>query len=285
MREGMTGDVLFAQVLFMRGADTRTILIVEGDTDSRALDPHVDSRHAVTIPGFSKRTLKRALELVDQEQVERVLALFDRDFVDILEAPDESANAVYTDDYDLIATIAFAADSECFTRVVTNLADRDKQSRFCSSTGRTPMELVLSITGYTGLVRYLSARDNLGVRTRRVPIVPALDTKAWELDIERFAMICIAKSKAPQITAEDLASLARAERSQPPASARRLSSGHDIAPVLAALIARWGGSAGAGAVEFTLRAALGRDVLVKTQLFRRVASWASERNTRVWAYG
>src|SRR6476469_6664888 len=101
MKPGLSGEDIFAELLMLRTADHRTIVLVEGPSDCRALDPHINEEESRTIPTFSKSALERVVALVDDEDFERALGILDRDWVDVLHPPVASDNVVYTDDYDL----------------------------------------------------------------------------------------------------------------------------------------------------------------------------------------
>lgn len=125
MREGLSGDDIFAELMMLRTADARTFVLLEGPSDCRALDPHVESRSARTLPAYSKSALERTITLVDRRGLERTLGILDRDWVDVIYPPMESDNVVYTDDYDLDATILLSGD--VFERLISSVTNRERR--------------------------------------------------------------------------------------------------------------------------------------------------------------
>lgn len=281
MREGITGDDLYAELLMLRTADQRTVVLLEGPTDCQALDPHVDQSHAHTVPGYSKSAVQRALELADDHAMSRVLAVLDLDWVDELDAPLTSPNVVYTDDYDLEITMLLAGD--VLARVISSTTDRDRVEAWRNRTGTTEQEQVIRLAGVVGVGRYVSWRDRLQVNFRSLPVHAVLTGDSSDVDVTQLATVAIGRSTASTADQASFVSAIRSETSSH-ASLRRFCCGHDAAAALAHYIQRlWGGGGVSGkTVEQFIRAAFSCSSLQGTRLYAAVTAWAASAGTVVW---
>lgn len=282
MQQAITGDDLFAELLMLRTADLRTIVLLEGPTDCQALDPHIDAAYAHTLPGYSKTAVERALELSDQHAVGRVLAVLDLDWVRLLEPALTSANVVYTDEYDLETTMLLAGD--VLARVVSSTTDRDRVQQWRERSSASEEDRVIRIAGVVGAGRFVSCRDGLELNFRGFPVHAALTADEADVDINQLATIAIGRSTASKADQSGFVSVVRAELAKH-RSLQRFCCGHDTAATLAHFIQRvWGGGAvSAKTVEQFLRAAFGCSNLQSTRLYTAVETWAASAGTTVWS--
>jgi hypothetical protein len=281
MLSNLTGDDLFAEILMLRTSDARTVVLLEGSSDCSALDPHMLEETSRSLPGYSKSAVERAIELVDESSIERVLGILDRDWVGLVESPMVSPNVVYTDLYDLDATIILGGD--VLDRLLSSLADRDQLAGYLQRMGTTARELFIRLAGQIGLGRFVARRDRLKVRFQRFPVHSCTDARVAVVDIATMSAVAISKSKAPACTEIELASKIR-KAVEEEADLERFCSGHDLAALISHLIRKeWGGArVSRDVVEKTARAAFDRGNLRRTQLYEQVKDWAAAVDTEVW---
>jgi hypothetical protein len=279
---GVTGDDLFAEILMLRTADPRTIVLLEGASDCQALDTHIDATVAHSLPGYAKTAVERAIELADSGQVQRVLAIVDLDWVGVLSAPQESANIVYTDQYDLDATVFLSGD--VMTRVVATTTDRNRLDAYLTSAGSSLREIVVRMAGKIGLGRFVFCRDRLEVPFRDFPAHAAIAHTNDDVDLAQVVTVALGRSREPTIQQTEF--LDRVKKALDEAGdLSRYCSGHDIAAVLSHLVRHClgGGAMSRQTMEQFGRAALSCAALKQTALYADVAAWAHEANTRVWS--
>jgi hypothetical protein len=279
---GVTGDDLFAEILMLRTADPRTIVLVEGPSDCQALDAHVDSMAAHTLPGYSKTAVERAIRLADSADVERVLAILDLDWVGILQTPLASTNVVYTDLYDLDATVFLSGD--VLTRVVASTTDRERLKAYLDSAGLTLRDAVVRIAGKVGIGRLVSCRDGLEVAFRDFPVHVALTASDDDVDIVQLVTVALGRSSASSVQQTEFVVKVKATIEATP-ELDRCCCGHDIAATIAHLVRScWGGNAVSRAtMEKFGRAALSCAALQQTALYSKVTDWGIATQTRVWS--
>jgi hypothetical protein len=281
---GVTGDDLFAQVLMLRTADPRTIVLLESSADCQAIDAHVDDVEAQTIPGYSKTAVEKAIQLADAAPLERVLAILDLDWVGLLDQPLSSLNIIYTDRYDLDATIFLTSD--VMTRIVSATTDRDNVDSHLKSTGLSMREIVLRIAGKIGIGRFVSCRDKLEVSFRDFPVHVVLMADQDDVDVTQMVTTALGRARTSTIAQADFVARVRKMLTEV-TDLSQYSSGHDIAAALAQLVkGPWRGSNVSRVVmEQFGRAALSCAALEQTMLYASVTSWARESGTRVWNCG
>ncbi len=266
----------------MRVVDPRTVVLLEGLSDCQALDPHVDNRQCRTIPGHSKSAVEQAVSLAEQAGVERVLAVVDADFVGVLTTTSESSNVVYSDGYDLDATITLAGD--VFERVLAATTDRDRVAEHNARTGVSCREGVVRVAGKIGIARLVSVRDELALNLTRFPVHAVTTSDDTDVELAQLATVLVGRSAASTTTQSDLLNRLTRELLFEH-DWQRLSNGHDVANAFATLIHRaWGGTKmSGGTIEQFARAALSCANLRQTRVYNDVARWATRVGTKVWS--
>jgi hypothetical protein len=280
MRQWLTGDDLANWLVMLRTADRRTYLILEGPSDCQALDPHINEARAISFPAHAKSVALRAMEVIKQQNVERVVAVVDRDWTGILNADPAVPDVIYTERYDLEATIIFTG--EILQRLISSVSDRaTREADNVPSLGSAAAR-VIEISGVVGTLRLVSARDRLGIACDGFPVHEVLTEHAESVDISRLAAIAVARSKHAAIDVSALIAVIERE-SENEMERAELCNGHDLAMTIATLTKRWGGNASKGSVEQAVRTAFSCSELKTTALYRRVASWARESGTEIWS--
>jgi hypothetical protein len=281
MQQWMTGEDLANEICMLRAAaDYRAFLILEGTTDCQALDPHVDEVAAATFPAFGKRNAEDAIVALDSRGIDDVLAVLDRDWVEILDSPLPSDNVVYTDYYDLDATILFSGS--VVDRVLSALSDRERRESHLSGLQCDAETLVVDLAGPVGVLRLVSTREGHEIRCEGFPMQDVINAARDGVDLQRLCSIAIARSRQPRIGATSLQGDLEAQLAQE-TDLHTYCCGHELASALAVLVSHWGGSASRSFVERVARAAFGAADLATTSLFVAIALWAEQRSTSVWS--
>src|SRR3954469_5104078 len=175
MKEFVTGEALANWLGMLRVIDKRTFLLVEGPSDAQALDPQIDLSVATTFPAYSKPKVLKALAATEARGMERILALVDLDWDGLLHPTLSSSNVVYTDDYDLDATMLLAGD--VLERIVSNHSDRSTREQFLVEHNVSVEEAVIALASTVGAMRFLSERDSYGIRCRDFPVHAVMSEK------------------------------------------------------------------------------------------------------------
>ncbi|GAB7041427.1 MULTISPECIES: hypothetical protein [Catenuloplanes] len=283
MREQLTGDDLFAEILLLSD-HRKNILLVEGPDDVATLDSHVAEEHTFVVPGYGKTSVQYAIDLCDARGINNVLAILDRDWVGIAEAEVSTPNVIYTDLYDLDATAIFAGDAT--KRTVAGLCDPNRVKLHTDSLQLAHIaDIGVPTSAAIGVLRLVTKEQRLPLRLRDFPVQEILNLDNGAPDIEKMIVIAAARaaSRSTVVDVENIASLVRA-RIDNLANPRRFCSGHDLGMTIATIMRkRWGCTTKADTVIKTFRVSFGCPELVSTSLYAKVRSWADDRGLEVWS--
>lgn len=285
MLESLTGDDIYATVVMMKAADARAVVVLEGPNDCNCLGPHISPDTAETLPAHGAANLDRVLELLEANGLDGVLIIRDRDWHGISDPLIQSPHLVYTDLYDLDATIMCGVDTG--DRVALVFGGPASVRSHCESTGlATPVAAAVAIAREIGLVRLVSHETQAGLALRNFPIRVVSDPQTASVRQGDLISLAISRTKGTAISAEDLRAQVEMMRARSIPDAR-LCSGHDLVAALAMLIRHaWHGSeVGAGVLEQTMRSALACADLHRLSLFGEVRAWEERTGHHVWHCG
>lgn len=131
-----------------------TFLIVEGDTDSRFYRNFFGENDCQTQVAHNKNNAVKALEILQKESYQGVLAIVDTDF-DILEGKnDENPDLFFTDFHDCECVIF---SSPALEKVLSEFGSNEK----IQSLGNDVRKMLFEIGAFIGYLRWISLRDEL----------------------------------------------------------------------------------------------------------------------------
>ncbi|MGV9215138.1 hypothetical protein ACTFTM_25030 [Micromonospora sp. RB23] len=263
----------------MRTVDSRTFLLVEGETDCALVDTHLVNE-CESIPAAGKSVALGAAVIAYEQNVEGVLAIVDRDWVGSLETELSTPNVIYTDAYDMESTM-FQMDN-VLNRIMNSYCRRDLLRSVDRTAPQWPVMVTTRAAAAVSALRYASKTHGWGIGVRDFPIhvIVNLDGGAPNL-----ALLCrIACDKAEsRIDAETVLGATRMALSEIADDAKKCS-GHDLMKALSYVInQRFGGSISEANLASAFRAAVGCGDLAGTTFFRSVSEWSQMHGKRVWS--
>lgn len=282
MRNLLTGDDLFAEILLLRNVNNKTFLILEGETDCDCLDPHVEDTLCETIPGYSKSAVLRAIELVDDQGVPGVVGLVDRDWFGFCELQPQSSNLFITDCYDLDATVFFSG--QIAQRFFSAQGRRAERKAFLIACGASDVSSVMvKLALPIGYLRFISCRDGYGLKLRDFPLNAAIKQDCMALDIETLVNIACARSGGvPSISKQALVTNLIKDL-QTIKNGREYCSGHDLARALATVVTRRLNLAVSNDTAARgIRAMFNATELKGTAFYVALKEWAELRKRVIW---
>ncbi|MBC8991469.1 hypothetical protein H9X95_15045 [Micromonospora chalcea] len=281
LKESITSDSIFSEIMMLRTSDARTIVLVEGPEDVAALEPHMLSDHAFTLPTTGKGILLGAVELIDQAKVERVLAIADLDWTNILYPPHVSNNLIYTEHADMDITIL-----KCpmvITRICWSHCDAGRLKSLLQRSGHSSvLDLAVVFASAVGALRLASVRDGLQLNLRKFPVHDVIDLTTLAPNLRRLAELAVQRSKNVAVSVADLEATVKGEI-EAMSVPLRYCSGHDLIAVIAAILKGYGSNAGADALSKSIHSAFSCGDLRTTSLYLRVSGWAELRNLQIWS--
>lgn len=282
MLDSVNGDTLFASVKMLVEVPARkTILLLESTSDCQCLAAHI-ADGATTLPCHGVRNLMEAMRLVESAAIDGVLAIRDRDWVDMLEEK-LPANVFLTDLYDLDASIAIKTDVG--RRVIYAYGNQSEVESYCRSHGvETPLTVAEHIVADLGRLRLISHREGLQLSLERYPVHEVADAESGSIDVER--MIDLAKRRSPGCTVSD-EEIREGLDGMEAIAVERSCVGHDLAAALGFLIwnAWKGGRVSSDVVLRSIRAALSCAELWTLAVYKSVRDWEVATGWQVWACG
>lgn len=282
MRGQLTGDDLFAEILLLRDQG-KVVVLVEGPDDMGVLDPHICEEGAYLIPGYGKSSVEYVIDQADALDLAFVLAILDRDWVDIAEDAKNSPNVVYSDLYDLDATVISSGD--VCRRVVGSFCDMSGLRRHVARTGvQDFIHFAIQPSLAIGVLRLISHEQGLELSVRNFPVAQVMDVDGGPVDIKRMILIAVSKSASHEVNLDEV-TLAESitGRISQITNPLRYCSGHDLATALSVVMRqRWDCHVRASVIVKAIRAAFSCADLMSTQLYRDVERWAEGRNTTIW---
>ena len=283
MREELTGDDLFAEIL-MLGDQGRCVVLVEGPDDMDALDAHIMEDSAYLIPGYGKTSVQYAIGLCDSRGVTYTLAILDRDWIGLGDAAEKSPNIVYTDMYDLDATVIFSG--EVCKRVVSSFGDiQTVKQHLRSAAVDHAFDLAVPSSAAIGVLRLMTKEQRLPFKVRDFPVGQIINFETGLVDFERLITIANAKAiKGSQDFDRAQVMVELKDRISKVSDLKRYCSGHDLVVALASIMrSRWNGAVKSADLAKALRAAFSCPDLSKTTLYREVQDWALRRSVDIWS--
>jgi Protein of unknown function (DUF4435) len=148
------------EVYLLRASGDRTILIVEGDGDSKFFRSYVDSKNCEIVISRGRENALRALHLVKDRKYVGVLAVIDRDYDDFLGVVHRCDDVIVNGEHDIEVMMA---RSQAFDKVLIELGSAGKISEM-RKRDLTPQESVVSAAHGLGVLRLFSMRTGANLR-------------------------------------------------------------------------------------------------------------------------
>ncbi|MFJ6861370.1 hypothetical protein [Streptomyces werraensis] len=272
MLDLLTADDVLSHVMMLADTNDLLYLLVEGDTDCSVIDPHLDMTLCDTLPGGGKTVVLGAIRMAREEGFNRLAAVIDLDWVDLLYPKDEEEGVFYTDYYDIDATVFFQEQN--VLRVAGSFANRSQlRSHIANCPHSTLHELVTHIAFPVGALRFTSEKHRLQLNLRDFPISVTLNDSGTGIDFDRLLDVSLRRSGKELESKEEVVRLYRQERAAM-SEIERYCSGHDLLSALATILHRKCGSkASSDAIARAVRGAFSCSDVKESSLFSAIKKW------------
>jgi hypothetical protein len=268
------GFFVAAQVRLLRQVDRRSILIVEGHGDAKALEQFVDDKRCDIEVSFGKKNAIQALDLLEEDGgYPGVVGVVDADFDRIIEVQYPVENICVTDHHDLDLVLFF---SGALGRLLREQADEEKMRSVFGANVDALCDFVLERLVSLSCFRFVSERDGLNLYFKDLEYSDFVDLTDLTMDAENLAIAILQRSNT-NCSASQLLRLAKVEEGKQH-DLKQLTNGHDAAAMLGLALqcligARRRMQTWASEIESSLRLAFDWDHFEATNLHAQLRMW------------
>lgn len=277
MLQYLEGQDLYAYLRMLRGIDRRVFFVVEGQSDKRSLERHINEQDCTLVPGYGKAAIVQAFERIAVEGPYGCIGLVDQDFSEFLNETIPT-NVFTTQLYDREAD--FLLIGEIIDDYIAEHRVPAKVQQILNSPDISGVrELVVNLAASIGRARWASVRDKMGLRLAAFPITRVLK---WPGIIDETMMLNLAIQRTTDCSVS-LTDLLSAYAEPIPGIVVQICSGHDLISSLSASSKWWARrTLSRREIESFISAAVRRDILERLRWFAEIESWAVEHKHRVW---
>ncbi|WP_145968935.1 DUF4435 domain-containing protein [Streptomyces hyaluromycini] len=277
----MTADDVLSHVMMLADTNELLYLLVEGDTDCSVIDPHIDMAVCDTLPSGGKTVVLGAVRMAREEGFNRLAAIVDLDWAEILYPKTKEDGVFFTDHYDIDATVFFREQN--VLRVAGTFSNRAQlRSYVANSDCPTLHEAVKQIALPVGLLRFTSEKHRLQLNMRDFPISVILNEDASGIDVDNLINIALKRSGKEDDCKEEVTRLYR-EEIEEIIDPVRYFSGHDLLAALATVLhKKCGSKASIDAISRAVRGAYSCSDVRESPLFSSISKWGSSRQREIF---
>ena len=269
MRGYKNPSVVANAVRMMRSAFSGSILLVEGESDSRFWRSRIDQERCRIEVGEGRSNVAGAMSQLDEARFRGAVGLLDADYERLEERREGSPNLIRTDTHDLETLLL---KSPALEKVLAEFALPRKLDRFEQDQSQSVRGALLMRGLPLGRLRWLSQREGLRLRFSGLSFDKFVEEFRWEVDEERMLLAVLHLSQRPD---SHLGRLQSMMAELPSADPWDICSGHDLVELLAIGLRRVLGSEAVRPddLEQHLRLAFEASHLQATHVYREIRRW------------
>lgn len=278
VREYLDDADLANYLRMLRSAGDKAILIVEGDSDVRAIRAHTDGDTCEVISGYGKTLVLKAVKKLNIGDPDWLIALVDRDFGPWRDEhlPD---NVFHTVLYDLQAD--FLLELGLLTRYVDASVDDVKARQLLKRSAAASIEdVIIRIAESVGHLRWSSVRDQLKLSLSRFPVKRIINEEA-DVSIRAMAEIAIQRTEDCALSVSEV--LVSYQVSIPMGTSRDVCSSHDLISAAVATQPLWSNNQDSkDNIRTAITIAVSFEMLDNLAWFHSLSDWAAHHQRKIW---
>lgn len=240
-----TPAVLSSEILIKSSGYTGWFILLEGDFDQRFWATRLNAAHLKPINCVGKPNVLGTLDLLtSKHQTQKIVALADKDYDEILSRLSPFSQLVYTDENDLEVTLLRCPATTvepAIERILGESVDASKRQSFEAGMGYSVVEHLRRMAANYGVLRLINEQLQSGVSFDSLPILSRnfLDHTTLKQDptaLQNAYVDATNQAGNVQLTAVDLAAKIELHRISGLFSEWALVQGHDLMQLLAIAI-------------------------------------------------
>ena len=276
LEDEIEASAVAAEIVMLRAASNRAILLVEGPSDANFFFHFVNQETCEIVIAYGKGNVIGALTLVRAKTMDGVVCVIDADFQPFVGPPASDKDVLLTDDHDLEIMLF---RSPAFEKVLTEYGSARKVRDFRKTAGGA-REIIIRSAHPLGIFRLYSLEHNVHLRFRELKYT-FVDRKTLKVDID--AMILVVHNHSMLRLIDDKPIKAFINKwLNTDHDPWQMCCGHDLIEIFAKALQSYLGSRRAIEVDYAnveraLRLAYSFDNFSQSNLFSAIRSW-EERN-------
>ena len=275
MRNTLASEVdekaVAGEIYLLRASGNKTILIVEGDSDSKFFRSYVDVSSCEIVISRGRDNALKALHHLKERKYLGVLAVIDRDYDDFLGIIHNCEDIIVNSEHDIEIMMV---KSPAFEKLLVELGSAAKLSEI-QKNGVTPREIVASAAHGLGVIRLFSKKRGVNLKFESL----SYSFVESDLTMSDEEMIVAVKNHSRKFDLDHGEVLEQlAEWRQKEHDRWMMCCGHDVTALIARGVRSLFGTNSSKAhtaedIESRLRLAFGEAQFRVTQLFQDIRSW------------
>jgi len=274
MKRYITHHDVANQVRMTRSAAPGAFVIVEGDSDARVYRKFVDEKRCRVIPAHGKSNVLSAMETLEADETDGILAIVDNDFWRLDSVEPNSENILVTDTHDLETLIISSGALD----TVLEEFGAPKKLLSIGNVRDTLLRTALPI----GFIRWISSsrQENLSLRFKDVSFVTVVECSGNSMKTSIDRLLTEVKRHTHNVIIDErfirtrISELIRSKRHDP----WQVCRGHDMVHILTIGLRQVFGnrhahSIGYEQVDRILRLSFGFGEFSRTKLFTSIKNW------------
>ena len=201
MRPHISAHAVANEVRMLRTLHKGSLLIVEGATDKRTFRSLTDENACRIVISHGKENALTAMQVLEGDQFEGVLAIVDADFNRPENTQLSSPNILLTDLHDIECMMIA---SPAFAKVVGEFADPERIKRLENAVGCSLAELLATNAMPLGYLRWISLRERLDLRFEKLSFHKFIDRETLNVNVGKLVQAVKDHSQRPEVSNSSL---------------------------------------------------------------------------------
>lgn len=240
-----TPAILRSEILIKSSGYAGWFILLEGDFDQRFWESRLNPPHLKPINCVGKLNVLGTLGLLTStNQAQKIIALADKDYDEILVQLRQVSQLVYTDENDLEVTLlrcSSSATEPAMDRILRESVDESKRKSFETNIGYSVVEHLRQMAASYGVLRLINERLQSGVNFDHLPILhnSFIDHSTLQQNLAALQgafVNAVNQAGKIQLTTVDLAEQIEFHRQSGLFLGWALVQGHDLMQLLATAI-------------------------------------------------
>lgn len=288
MHEQSVGDYLdendiVAEIIMLRAADNKTILILEGETDRKLLSFFTDDTACEIVVGHGRKKVLLAIENVRAQALEGILCVVDSDYDEFLGQCASADDVIVTEEHDIEIILLKSSALEKLLKE----SGSTRKIKALLNTGSSVLDAISRVGVDLGAMRLHSRRNGDYLKFEGIKL-RSLNKRALSCDCNELIGEVLGHSSKPHLSRQPIHDDVEALKGAVP-NPFRLCCGHDLTALLGKALQHLIGSQNAAdtspeLIEKQLRLGFSWEDFKATRVYDELRSW-EKRNAPYAVFG